>query len=288
MALQTCMAADVMSLTASSPEVRGVFEKALTADARKLTQWSSKPEKSGVDLQRFCPEYEKKYLKALFGAFGEYKTHIVTARAALSGGERGSVAVSSLDEADEAYRQVAAGLTGGISSAPGFGEYAAAMRAKAEVIRNLYLLMSFRPTSKDTLRTLLALAKAAAEAAGTDPGAKQLLADMDKSLAGVNAITPLNLRVRISQGVAHCYNLSTVKPLYPPSLRSARVQGAAVLRAVIGSNGRVQQVTPVSGDPDFIASATESVRQWTYRPYYLSGEPVEFETQITINYNLSH
>jgi protein TonB len=29
------------------------------------------------------------------------------------------------------------------------------------------------------------------------------------------------------------------------------------------------------------------VRQWRYRPYLLNGEPVEVETQITVNFNLA-
>ena len=30
----------------------------------------------------------------------------------------------------------------------------------------------------------------------------------------------------------------------------------------------------------------DAVRQWRYKPYYLNGEPVEIETQITINFKL--
>jgi len=29
------------------------------------------------------------------------------------------------------------------------------------------------------------------------------------------------------------------------------------------------------------------VRQWRYRPYNLNGEPVEVETQVTVNFILS-
>jgi protein TonB len=28
------------------------------------------------------------------------------------------------------------------------------------------------------------------------------------------------------------------------------------------------------------------VRQWKYKPYYLNGQPVEVETQITVNFKL--
>ena len=31
----------------------------------------------------------------------------------------------------------------------------------------------------------------------------------------------------------------------------------------------------------------EAVKQWRYKPYYLSGEPVEVDTQINVNFKLS-
>jgi protein TonB len=34
-------------------------------------------------------------------------------------------------------------------------------------------------------------------------------------------------------------------------------------------------------------SAIEAVKQWKYKPYYLTGEPVEVETQITVNFSLA-
>jgi len=37
----------------------------------------------------------------------------------------------------------------------------------------------------------------------------------------------------------------------------------------------------------WVPAAIEAVRQWQYRPYILNGEPVEVETQITVNFLLS-
>ena len=36
-----------------------------------------------------------------------------------------------------------------------------------------------------------------------------------------------------------------------------------------------------------VQSALDAVKQWRYRPYLLNGEPVEVETQITLNFSLS-
>jgi protein TonB len=33
-------------------------------------------------------------------------------------------------------------------------------------------------------------------------------------------------------------------------------------------------------------AAAEAVKQWKYKPYHLNGEPVEIQTQVTINFKL--
>src|SRR5438876_520868 len=65
-------------------------------------------------------------------------------------------------------------------------------------------------------------------------------------------------------------------------LRSGRVE----LHAVITTDGSVQSLDVVSGDPLFVNSALEAVRQWHYKPTYLNGQPVEIDTYITVIYTL--
>jgi protein TonB len=33
-------------------------------------------------------------------------------------------------------------------------------------------------------------------------------------------------------------------------------------------------------------AAVDAVRRWKYKPYFLDGQPVELQTQITINFKL--
>jgi len=42
----------------------------------------------------------------------------------------------------------------------------------------------------------------------------------------------------------------------------------------------------LSGHPLLVRAAVEAVKQWRYRPYVLNDEPVEVETQITVNFLL--
>jgi len=78
-----------------------------------------------------------------------------------------------------------------------------------------------------------------------------------------------------------------VQPVYPPLARSARIQGSVVLSALISKAGTIENLRVSSGHPMLVAAAIEAVRQWRYRPYILNAEPVEVETQITVNFSLS-
>jgi len=78
-----------------------------------------------------------------------------------------------------------------------------------------------------------------------------------------------------------------VQPQYPPLARQARIQGSVVLRAIIGKSGRIENLQVVSGHPMLTAAALEAVKQWQYKPYILNGQPVEVETNVTVNFSLS-
>ncbi|HXZ80928.1 MAG TPA: energy transducer TonB [Terriglobales bacterium] len=94
-------------------------------------------------------------------------------------------------------------------------------------------------------------------------------------------------RVRVSQGVSEGLLVHKVVPQYPPLARQARIQGQVVLQAVIGKDGAIQNLRLVSGHPMLAPAAIDAVKQWRYKPYFLNGEPVEVDTQITVNFNLS-
>jgi len=78
-----------------------------------------------------------------------------------------------------------------------------------------------------------------------------------------------------------------VQPNYPALARSARVQGAVVLRAVISRSGTIENLQVLTGHPLLTSAALDAVRQWRYRPYILNGEPVVVETQVTVNFLLA-
>ena len=78
-----------------------------------------------------------------------------------------------------------------------------------------------------------------------------------------------------------------VKPEYPALARSARIQGPVVLEAVISRQGTIENLRVFTGHPMLVRAAIDAVIQWRYRSYVLNNEPVEVETQITVNFSLS-
>jgi periplasmic protein TonB len=81
--------------------------------------------------------------------------------------------------------------------------------------------------------------------------------------------------------------LHRVEPVYPPLAKMARIQGSVVLVAVISKAGTIDNLHAVSGPPMLVPAAVAAVSQWRYRPYILNSEPIEVETQITVNFLLS-
>lgn len=75
-----------------------------------------------------------------------------------------------------------------------------------------------------------------------------------------------------------------VKPQYPPAARAARIQGSVVMHAVIGTDGTIQELRLIRGNPLLVNAAMEAVKKWRYRPYSLDGTPVEGETDITVSF----
>ena len=112
-------------------------------------------------------------------------------------------------------------------------------------------------------------------------------------IGGIISSTPVAVpkiatpqRVRVSQGVTQGLLIRKVQPTYPPLARQARIQGTVILQAQISKTGDIENLTLVSGHPMLAPAAIEAVKQWKYRPYILNGEPVEVDTQVTVNFAL--
>jgi periplasmic protein TonB len=97
---------------------------------------------------------------------------------------------------------------------------------------------------------------------------------------------PTPKRIRVSQGVTEGLLIRRIEPVYPVIAKEARIQGTVVLSAIIAKDGTIKDLQLVSGHPMLAPAAIEAVKRWRYKPYLLSGIPVEVETTITVNFRL--
>ena len=81
--------------------------------------------------------------------------------------------------------------------------------------------------------------------------------------------------------------LRQVKAPYPPLARQARIVGSVRFEAVIGSDGRIQNLHLISGHPLLVAAATQAVEQWVYSPTLINGNPVDVKTTIHVDFDLN-
>jgi protein TonB len=101
-------------------------------------------------------------------------------------------------------------------------------------------------------------------------------------VAPVTVVRPVSVSHMSEGDLVH-----KILPTYPPLARAARIQGQVLLQAVISKQGAIENLRVLAGHPMLVPAAIEAVRQWRYRPYVLNSEPVEVETQITVNFSLA-
>lgn len=97
----------------------------------------------------------------------------------------------------------------------------------------------------------------------------------------VNATT----RVRLSPGAVQMVS-HPVEPTYPLLAKEMKIQGAVALQVLIGRDGIIQHLNVLSGPAILSVAAREAVKQWRFKPYLQSGQPVETEARIVVNFTI--
>jgi TonB family protein len=93
--------------------------------------------------------------------------------------------------------------------------------------------------------------------------------------------------LRVSSEAMEKRIITKVAPLYPEIARSAGTEGMVVLDAVIGPDGNVKRLWPVSGSDLLVQSATDAVQLWKFEPYLSSGKAIEVETTLALEFRLN-
>jgi protein TonB len=103
---------------------------------------------------------------------------------------------------------------------------------------------------------------------------------------GNTGVTPVLQTLNVSQGVSQGLLIKKVAPTYPQSALRLRIEGTVQLLATVSKEGSITHVKVLSGDSQLTRAASDAVKQWKYKPYLLNGEPVEIQTQVTVNFKL--
>lgn len=98
---------------------------------------------------------------------------------------------------------------------------------------------------------------------------------------------PAVSRLAIGGSVLAAQIINRVQPIYPPLARNARIEGVVQLHGVISRDGRIVSLRVLSGHPLLTRAALDAVSQWSYKPTYLNGQPIEVEAPIEVRFVLS-
>jgi TonB family protein len=75
-----------------------------------------------------------------------------------------------------------------------------------------------------------------------------------------------------------------VRATYPSLAPQMKVAGSVLLQALVRTDGTVENLRVLSGNPILISAALEAARQWRFAPHLQNGQPVETEAKIIVNF----
>ena len=94
-------------------------------------------------------------------------------------------------------------------------------------------------------------------------------------------------QIQVGGDVQAALLLVQTPPVYPIAARQGRIQGVVKLMAIIGTDGKIKNLTIISGHPLLVQAALNAVRHWVYRATVLDGVPVEVNTDIEVRFGLT-
>src|SRR4029077_20403385 len=93
-------------------------------------------------------------------------------------------------------------------------------------------------------------------------------------------------RIRVGGNVQAASITHLVQPTYPLDAKMKHIQGAIMLHAIIGKDGRITNLEFLGGPPELKKAAMDAVQKWIYKPTLLLGKPVEVDTTIRVEFRL--
>lgn len=80
--------------------------------------------------------------------------------------------------------------------------------------------------------------------------------------------------------------ISRVAPVYPERAREARVGGVVIVKALVGTDGRVRATRIARSIAELDSAAIACVKQWRFKPATSSGVPIASWTDVPVRFLL--
>lgn len=133
------------------------------------------------------------------------------------------------------------------------------------------------------LRRLAIAAVCGAIAVATCTSAMAFRMDVDDPPSDAQKAPPKQIHVKADVlKIVH-----KVPPVYPVEAKKEKIQGTVTLSVVINKDGSPENIKVTGGPKELQQSALDAVRQWSWQPYLLNGDPIEVLTTVNIVYSLA-
>ncbi|MGA8763289.1 MAG: TonB family protein [Candidatus Sulfotelmatobacter sp.] len=106
-----------------------------------------------------------------------------------------------------------------------------------------------------------------------------------ESGAGAEKTSAEQPHVQVPAEVMEKLVIHRVDPDYPDAARQAQLEGVVVLDVIVGRDGSVVNMHPVSGPEVLTTAAMDALRWWRFEPYRVDGKPVTVETTVAVEFH---
>ncbi len=90
--------------------------------------------------------------------------------------------------------------------------------------------------------------------------------------------------VRVSTADALKAAVNKPAPAYSPIARQMKVAGHVEVEAVVATDGSVESVKAISGNPLLTQSAVQAVQKWKFNPFTANGEATKAVVTLAFDF----
>lgn len=93
-----------------------------------------------------------------------------------------------------------------------------------------------------------------------------------------------NADIRVGSSDAMKAAVNKPSPAYSPIARQMKVAGHVEVEAVVGTDGTVETVKAITGNPLLTQSAIQAVQKWKFTPFTANGEATKAVVTLAFDF----